>query len=61
MCTEDGSFGCKVTHDLTHLEMCIVMNEVEGNTSQKGDRKIGGKLLVCTKGTTPQNINKYER
>ena len=33
---------CKVTHYLTHPEMCIVMDEVGGNTSQKGDGNIGG-------------------
>ena len=46
--------GCKVTHELTHLEMGIAMNEVGGNTSQKGDGYIGSKLLVCGRGMTPQ-------
>jgi len=31
-----------------------VMDEVGGNTSQKGDGHIGGKLLVCAKGMIPQ-------
>jgi hypothetical protein len=53
-CTEEDAFGCNVTHDLTHHEMCVVMDEVGGNTSQKGDGHIGGELLVCEKGATPQ-------
>ena len=53
-CNESNSFGCKVTHNLTHPEMCIVMDEVGGNTSQKGDGHIGGELLVCGKGMIPQ-------
>ena len=53
-CSESESFGCKVTHNLTHPEMCIVMDEVGGNTSQKGDGHIGGELLVCGKGMIPQ-------
>ena len=54
LCSEDESFGCKVTHDLQYPEMAFVMDEVGGNTSQKGDGHIGGKLLVCAKGMTPQ-------
>ena len=53
-CEESEAFGCKVTHTLTHPEMCIVMDEVGGNTSQKGDGHIGGELLVCGKGMVPQ-------
>ena len=29
------------------------MDEVGGNTSQKGDGHIGGKLLVCARGMVP--------
>ena len=28
ICTEEDVFGCKVTHELTHLEICIVMDEI---------------------------------
>ena len=48
-CDVADSVGCKVTHELTYPEMCIVMDEAGGNTSQKGDGHIGGKLLVCGK------------
>ena len=34
--------------------MCVVTDKVGGNTSQKGDRHIGGELLVCTKEMVPQ-------
>ena len=53
-CLESDALGCKVTHHLTHPEMCVVMDEVGANTNQKGDGKIGGRLLVCAKGTVPQ-------
>ena len=53
-CLEKDVFGCKVTHNLTHPEMCVVMDEVGGNTSQKGDGHIGGELLVCAKGMIPK-------
>ena len=53
-CDVIDAVGCKVTHELAHPKMCIVMDEVDGNTSQKGDGHIGGKLLVCGKGMVPQ-------
>ena len=53
-CPKSSSFGCKVTHTLTHPEMCFVMDEVGGNISQKGDGHEAGKLLVCEKGMEPQ-------
>ena len=34
--------------------MCIVGDEVRGNTSQKGDCHIGGTLHVCERNFTPQ-------
>ena len=34
--------------------MCIVIDEVGGNTSQKGDGHAGGKLLIHAKGMVPQ-------
>ena len=51
---EDDSTGCKVTHDLTHPEMCIVMDEVGGNISQKGDGNKGGERYITGKGMVPQ-------
>ena len=53
-CPESSGLGCRVTHNFTKPEMCIVMDEVGGNTSQKGDGQIGGELLVCAKGMMPQ-------
>ena len=39
---------------LTHPEMGFVIDKVGGNTIQKGDGHIGGKLFVCRRGMTPQ-------
>ena len=52
-CTEEEAFGCKVTHRFPY-PMGFVMDEVGGNTSQKEDGHIGGKLLVCAQGMAPQ-------
>ena len=51
---EEDAFGCRVTHDLQYPEMCIVMDEVGGNTSQKGDGNNGGELHMCGVSMTPQ-------
>ena len=51
---EDNALGCKVTHDLIRPEMCIVMDEVGGNTSQKGDGNKGGEKFIVPKGMIPQ-------
>ena len=42
--TEDDSkiFGVKCTHTITHPDMCLVVDEVGSNLSQKGDGHIGG-------------------
>ena len=38
---EEGDvFGCKSTLDITKPEMCVVDDEVGGNTLQKDDGKI---------------------
>ena len=37
------------------------MDEVGGNTSQKGNGHIGGKLLVCAKGMIPQEKNTRDK
>ena len=46
---EENAFGYMVTHNLEYPEMCIVMDEVGGNTSQKGDGHKGGQLMVYGK------------
>ena len=51
---EKTSFGCKVTHRITRPEMVICFDELGGNTSQKGDGHVGGQLLLCETGKTPQ-------
>ena len=51
---EEHAFGCKVTHRIIHPEMVIVFDELGGNISQKGDGHVGGQLLLCEKGETPQ-------
>ena len=51
---KENSFGCMVTHDLLFPEMCLVMDEVGGNTSQKGDGHKGGQLMICAKDMVPQ-------
>ena len=51
---EDKEFGCKVTHDIIRPDHIIVMDEVGGNTSQKGYVQIGGELMLCETGKTPQ-------
>ena len=34
---EQDALGCKVSSDITKPEMCLVADEVGGNTSKKGD------------------------
>ena len=51
---EGDAFGCKVTLDITKPEMCVVADEVGGNTSQKDDGKIEGERWLCSPGTIPQ-------
>ena len=41
-CAEEDAFGCKITHYFPFPEMGFVMDEVGGNTSQKGDGHMGG-------------------
>ena len=48
------SYGCQVTIEIKHPECCLGLDELGGNTSQKGDGHIGGQLLICGKGETPQ-------
>ena len=39
--SEENAYGCKVTHELTDPDYCIVLDEVGGNINQKGDGHIG--------------------
>ena len=51
-------FGRKITHKLTHPEMCVGFDETSGNTSQKKDRKVGNEKFLCAVGSSPaQSIN----
>ena len=38
---EEEAFGCKVTHHIICPEYAIVLDEVGGNTNQKGDGNVG--------------------
>ena len=51
---KEGSFGCMVTHELKIPEICIVMDEMGGNTNQKVDGNKGGQLMICGKDMVPQ-------
>ena len=39
-CEEKDAFGCMVTHDITDPDYVLTLDEVGGNTSQKGDGQI---------------------
>jgi hypothetical protein len=41
-CAEKDAYGCKVTIDITEPDWVLVMDEVGGNTNQKGDGNVGG-------------------
>ena len=51
---EVDAFGCKVNLDTTRPYMIFTMDEVGGNIKQKGDDAVGGQLILCEKGKTPQ-------
>lgn len=51
---KEDATGCKLTHKLVCLQICIVIDEVGGNTSQKGNGKNGGELKVCATDMIPQ-------
>ena len=58
----EAAMGYKVTHEITQPEMCVVMDEVGGNTSQKNDGHIGGRKLVCGKGMVlQQRVNHKDK
>jgi hypothetical protein len=51
---QDDAYGLPCTIRITCPELCIVADEVGSNTSQKGDRHVGGKKLVCEFQCVPQ-------
>ena len=53
-CDNDGLFGLPCTHTLKHPDMCLAVDEVGSNLSQKGDGHIRGTKYMCEKGTVPQ-------
>ena len=50
ICDEAHAQGCKMTHEITHPEYCIVMDEVRGNINQTGDGYVGTEKYLCEKG-----------
>ena len=46
-CQPGEAFGRKVSHHIKYPYMCIIGDEVGGNSSQKGDSHIDGTLHVC--------------
>jgi len=48
-------FGLPCTHKIDYPEMCLVVDEVGADLSQKGDGHIGGAKYACEKGTHAQN------
>ena len=48
-------FGFPWTHKIDHPEMCLLVDEVGSDLSQKGDGHIGGAKYACEKGNVPQN------
>ena len=53
-CAEKDVYGCKVTIDITDPDWVLVMDEVGGNTNQKGDGNVGGELQLCERGKVPK-------
>ena len=43
---EEDVFGYKVTLNILHPDVCLVMDEVVGNKNQKGDGNVGGQLQL---------------
>ena len=49
---EVGNFKCN--YQLTHPEMCLVVDEVGANLNQKDDGHVGGQKFMCEVGSVPQ-------
>ena len=60
---EKDAFGYKVTYNITDPDLGIVLDEVGGNTNQKGDGYLEGELILCKTGKSTQrkinNKNKH--
>ena len=54
ICEEATAYGCKITHQITHPEYCVVMDEVGGNINQTGDGDVGTEMYLCERGNIPQ-------
>jgi len=52
--SEAQLYGCQVTHQMDHLEYCIVMDKVGGNINMQGDGHIGGEKFLCELCVIPQ-------
>lgn len=52
--SQADAFGMPCTIRITHPDLCLVGDEVGGNTSQKGDGHIGGKKVVGERGCVSQ-------
>jgi hypothetical protein len=52
-------YGRKTNFKLTHTERVLFVDEVEENTSQKQDSRIGGRKLIVTRGTRSQERSSY--
>ena len=53
--SESDAYDCKVTHKITRPDYCLVMDEIGGNISHKGDGHVDGELHMCERVTTPQH------
>ena len=49
--TYSEEFGLPCTHMINHSEMCLVVDEVGSELSQKGDGHVGGSLYAYERGT----------
>ena len=54
-CQHIEACGCKLIHHIKHPDMCIVGDEVGGNTSQKGDGHVGGTSHWYERNNIPQS------
>ena len=54
ICDELNAFGVKCTHEITQPVMCLVMDEVDSNLSQKGDRQLGDKNIFVSTAQSPR-------
>ena len=48
------AFGIPCTHEIIHHDICLVVDEVESNLSQKGDSYVRGRKVMCEKHCIPQ-------